>query len=96
MYSTAPQVPFLVLGQIDNSRFRLLMDPLSAAWVSFRFRCCTFLATLVALHFTPVSKSVSQWVVVSTSVASRLASLFAMLPVSLSEHTESQDVVVCL
>ena len=35
-----------------------------------------FLATLVALHFTPVSKSVSQWAEFRTSVASRLASLF--------------------
>ena len=40
-----------------------------------------FLATLVALHFTPVSKSVSQsvikWAEFRTSVASRLASLFS-------------------
>ena len=34
-----------------------------------------FLATLVALHFTPVSHSLGQWVVFGTSVASRLASL---------------------
>ena len=36
-----------------------------------------FLATLVALHFTPVSKSVSEWAEFQTSVASRLASLLA-------------------
>ena len=35
----------------------------------------TFLATLVALHFTPVSKWVSGWAEFRTSVASRLASL---------------------
>ena len=35
-----------------------------------------FLATLVALHFTPVSESVSQWAEFRTSVAPRLASLF--------------------
>ena len=34
-----------------------------------------FLATLVALHFTPVSKSVSQSAEFRTSVASRLSSL---------------------
>ena len=33
------------------------------------------LATLVALHLTPVSESVSQWAEFQTSVASRLASL---------------------
>ena len=37
---------------------------------------CRFLATLVALHFTPVSKWVSKWAEFRTSVASRLASLF--------------------
>ena len=36
-----------------------------------------FLATLVALHFTPVSKSVGGSAEFRTSVASRLASLFA-------------------
>ena len=35
-----------------------------------------FLATLVALHFTPVSKWVSESAEFRTSVASRLASLF--------------------
>ena len=35
-----------------------------------------FLSTLVALHFTPVSESVSQWAEFRTSIASRLASLF--------------------
>ena len=35
-----------------------------------------FLATLVALHFTPVSEWVSRWAEFRTSVASRLASLF--------------------
>ena len=35
-----------------------------------------FLATLVALHFTPVSESVSGSAEFRTSVASRLASLF--------------------
>ena len=39
----------------------------------YAFPLC-FLATLVALHLTPVSKSVSRWAV-STSVASSLASL---------------------
>ena len=34
-----------------------------------------FLATLVALHFTPVSEWVSKWAEFRTSVASRLASL---------------------
>ena len=37
---------------------------------------CPFFATLVALHFTPVSESVSQWAEFRTSVASRLVSLF--------------------
>ena len=36
---------------------------------------CSFLAALVALHFTPVSESVSQWAEFRTSVAPRLASL---------------------
>ena len=36
----------------------------------------SFLATLVALHFTPVSKWLSEWAEFRTSVASRLASLF--------------------
>ena len=35
-----------------------------------------FLATLVALHFTPVSKWLSGWAEFRTSVAPRLASLF--------------------
>ena len=38
---------------------------------------CQFLATLVALHLTPVSESVSEWAEFRTSVASRLASLFS-------------------
>ena len=37
-----------------------------------------FLATLVALHFTPVSKWVSESAEFRTSVASRLASLFTL------------------
>ena len=41
---------------------------------SYMYR--VFLATLVALHFTPVSESVSEWAEFRTSVASRLASLF--------------------
>ena len=39
-----------------------------------------FLATLVALHFTPVSESVSGSAEFRTSVASRLASLFGTEP----------------
>ena len=42
-----------------------------------------FLATLVALHFTLVSDSV----VVSTSVASRLASLFYVYAINLILNT---------
>ena len=41
-----------------------------------------FLATLVALHFTPVSEWVSKWAEFRTSVASRLASLFQWLQLS--------------
>ena len=37
----------------------------------------SFLATLVALHFTPVSESLSQWAEFRTSVAPRLASLLS-------------------
>ena len=51
-------------------------------WVSWSlsapFLYCialSFLATLVALHFTPVSEWVSGWAEFRTSVASRLASL---------------------
>ena len=46
---------------------------------------CQFLATLVALHLTPVSESVIRWAEFRTSVASRLASLLiCRLPVFVS------------
>ena len=44
-----------------------------------------FLATLAALHFTLVSESVGQSVVVSTSVDLRLANLFLKCHVIISE-----------
>ena len=45
---------------------------------SYRSSQHEFLATLVALHFTPVSEWVSKWAEFRTSVVSRLASLFVL------------------
>ena len=47
--------------------------------------CHVFLATLVALHFTPVSRSVGRSAEFRTSVASRLASLFHTAQTSIRE-----------
>ena len=52
-------------------------------------QCTSFLATLVALHFTPVSESLSQWAEFRTSVAPRLASL-------LSEKGNWNTWILCL
>ena len=48
----------------------------------------SFLATLVALHFTLVSKWVSGWAEFRTSVASRLASLLFWVELFLFDHVE--------
>ena len=54
-----------------------------ASLLSFLVFFKPFLATLVALHFNPVSESVSHWAEFRTSVASRLVSLFLQ---GLSRH----------
>ena len=55
-----------------------------------------FLATLVALHFTPVSESVSGSAEFRTSVAPRLASLFFQMCLQLSMYFFGFSPLHCL
>ena len=50
--------------------------------------CSNFLATLGALHFPPVSHSLTRWAEFLTSVALRLASLFFLLLVDVIVKTD--------
>ena len=79
---TKQKVFSVTLSQVDKSQGikqllpSKLMYPIFDCSLSKPFSYRVFLATLVALHFTPVSKWVSKWAEFRTSVASRLASLF--------------------
>ena len=66
----------------------IFVDSLFEVFVPLRLCRPTMesLATLVVLHFTPISQSVTRWAEFLTSVVSRLASLFSSL--SLAAHQD--------
>ena len=51
--------------KLDRGGLKRVKSPHQSIWQTSGLFSRSFLATLVALHFTPVSKSVSEWVVVS-------------------------------
>ena len=94
-YLTNPLVPYKhqflfspFLSSTFSQSFHRRKNVIKSSIIS-----CTepFLATLVALHFTPVSKWVSESAEFRTSVASRLASLFGNVSLEKESHILSQS-----